>query len=85
MSKTTSDSQSSSSFKNDSLSSDSANQCVPIFNWMSHLFIDEDVGIEDEENCCIIKCNNTATINIGSDENEMRLRILSEHFAERFI
>ena len=52
MSKTTSDSQSSSSFKNDSLSSDSANQCVPIFNWMSHLFIDEDVGIEDEENCC---------------------------------
>ena len=53
MSKTTSDSQSSSSFKNDSLSSDSANQCVPIFNWMSHLFIDEDVGIEDEENRCI--------------------------------
>ena len=47
MSKTTSESQSSSSFKNDSLSSPSANQRILIFNWMSHLFIDEDVGIED--------------------------------------
>ena len=50
MSKTTSESQSSSSFKNDSLSSPSANQRILIFNWMSHLFIDEDVGNEDCSN-----------------------------------